>query len=702
MILTVQDMNLFVSTFFGDQISPDEKLYNFATLLIAAFSTLFASLGVMFLVPVGACGMFFFMSVVMISFVYINTKIHKTLLFTILELCLFNFFAYPYVFLKYGSLSVEIPIYFIVGLVYALVLLNGVIRAVYFTSQFLVDIILIYYVFLVRGNISTNYGVEYYLRIECAVISVGVMTALLLRYRMNTLSREFAICEAEREKAKEVSFAKDMFLVNVSHEIRTPLNAIIGTLDMLSDSDVSNRVKDMIYNISNASHALLSITSDLLNFSRINSDYLSTMEERFDMSYMLNDIVNLINVRLMDSNVDFKVHVNAALPKIVVSDQGKLRQLIIYMLTNSMKNTERGYIDLSVDFDYRASDLIYLKIMVSDTGSEIPSDILSSIMAMDEERFNSYDEGDSNFLNLIMCMKICKSMRGSFTCGCELSGGSAFAAEIPLKLEVPNIGGIIGSLNEDVCVNYFVSDDYSGNLREILNSMDVRCHGVINLSEFLKAIERNDCDYFIVDSAIYESIKEELKNSGLEWHKLVVIADDNYSYADEPFEYVLTKPVSVLNLTDLFNHTLNYAIRHQSFHGSFEIPDVSILVVDDNLVNLDVAAGLLEKYSPKIITASGGKEALVALETEDVDLILLDYMMPDMDGIDTLKAIRALPNEKYKEIPIIVLTANVVSGAREMFMEAGFDDYLSKPIEIEKFEKMLVSFLPPDKVRYKT
>ena len=695
-------MNLIISTFFGENISSEEKLYNFATLLISAFSLLYASFGVIFLVPVNVCVVFFGLSVTFIVFVYVNSKVHKHLLFTLIELILSNFVVYPFIFLKYGDLSVETPVYFMVGLVYSLVLLSGVTRAVYFTLQYLIDIIMIYYVFLVRGNVRTDYGVEYYLRIECAVLFVGAVTALLLRYRMKILSNEFDLCEAEREKAKDVSFAKDMFLVNVSHEIRTPLNAIIGTLDMLTDSDIPNKAREMVYNIYNASHALLSITSDLLNFSRINADYVYTVEERFDMSFMLNDIVNLFNVRLMDTNVEFKVKVNAELPKIVLSDQGKLRQMIVYMLTNSMKKTTRGYIDLSVDFEYRASDLIYLKIMVTDSGEGIPADILDSIMEMDEERFNSYDEADSNYLNLIMCMKICKSMRGIFTGHSITNGGSTFTVELPLKLEVPNIGGIIGGLNEEVCVTYFVSDDYSGNLRTILNSMDVRCHGTINLNEFLSAVERNDCDYYIVDSAIYEAIKETLGTVDIEWKKLVVIALDHYSYSDEPFEYVLTKPVSVLNLTDLFNHTLNYALRQQSFRGSFEIPDVSILVVDDNLVNLDVAAGLLAKYSPKIITASGGKEALVALEREDVDMVLLDYMMPDMDGIDTLKAIRSLPNEKYKEIPIIVLTANVVSGAREMFIDAGFDDYLSKPIEIEKFEKMLKTFLPHDKVKYLT
>lgn len=124
------------------------------------------------------------------------------------------------------------------------------------------------------------------------------------------------------------------------------------------------------------------------------------------------------------------------------------------------------------------------------------------------------------------------------------------------------------------------------------------------------------------------------------------------------------------------------------------------MVVDDNMINLEVASGILKKYEAQVVLAASGKECLNYLQDESVDYIFLDYMMPEMDGIDTLKNIRALPNPELKQVPIVALTANAVSGAREMFLEAGFDEYISKPIELHTFERVLRELLDKDKIIY--
>ena len=175
--------------------------------------------------------------------------------------------------------------------------------------------------------------------------------------------------------------------------------------------------------------------------------------------------------------------------------------------------------------------------------------------------------------------------------------------------------------------------------------------------------------------------------------KIVIISGCNYSYSGEPFESVLTRPISSLNVADLINETISYALRKQIFDGKFSIPDAKVLVVDDNLVNLDVAAGILSRYKASVTTVASGEDALSSVQYDKFDIIFLDFMMPGMDGMDTLKAIRNLDIEYAKTVPIISLTANVVSGAREMFLKEGFTDYLSKPIEIDALEKILMEHL---------
>ena len=135
--------------------------------------------------------------------------------------------------------------------------------------------------------------------------------------------------------------------------------------------------------------------------------------------------------------------------------------------------------------------------------------------------------------------------------------------------------------------------------------------------------------------------------------------------------------------------------------GDFTCPDANILVVDDNLTNLNVAGGILRKYGATVLTALSGKECLDILEKEHIDIIYLDYMMPEMNGIDTLECIRKMDGGAFADLPVVSLTANVINGAREMFLEAGFSDFISKPIDIERIERSLKNLLPPELIQYK-
>ena len=170
--------------------------------------------------------------------------------------------------------------------------------------------------------------------------------------------------------------------------------------------------------------------------------------------------------------------------------------------------------------------------------------------------------------------------------------------------------------------------------------------------------------------------------------------DDNVHISNT--QTILTRPIHALNIASLLKNETNSYVREVNRKGGFECPHATLLVVDDNYTNLNVASAILTKYGATVLTALSGKDALRVLSDHEVDMIFLDYMMPEMNGIDTLEHIRKLPGSKFAGMPIIALTANVVSGAREMFLEAGFDDFLAKPISIDKMEKVLRKYLPKD------
>ena len=197
----------------------------------------------------------------------------------------------------------------------------------------------------------------------------------------------------------------------------------------------------------------------------------------------------------------------------------------------------------------------------------------------------------------------------------------------------------------------------------------------------------------------YDIMKDRL--AGLLGPQSVILIGSNILINEESLiRTTFDRPVNCLSLEALLTGRQNSTIRHIGYRGGFICPDAHIMVVDDNLVNLEVATSLLKRYKAKVSVAAGGRECLKMVRQEPVDFIFLDYMMPEMDGIDTLKNIRALHDPQLERVPIVALTANAVSGAREMFLEAGFNEYISKPIERDKFEKVLRSYLPEEKIIY--
>ena len=181
---------------------------------------------------------------------------------------------------------------------------------------------------------------------------------------------------------------------------------------------------------------------------------------------------------------------------------------------------------------------------------------------------------------------------------------------------------------------------------------------------------------------------------------LVIIASLNESISINKVGYVMTRPLHALNVSSvLLNNDSTYA-REVVNKGGFTCPNATILVVDDNLTNLNVASGILRKYKATVLTALSGKEGLDVLRKQHIDIVFLDYMMPEMNGIDTLEAIRSMRDRSVAGLPVVALTANVINGAREMFMEAGFNDFISKPIEIDRLEKSLRTLLPKELLVY--
>jgi CheY-like chemotaxis protein len=250
----------------------------------------------------------------------------------------------------------------------------------------------------------------------------------------------------------------------------------------------------------------------------------------------------------------------------------------------------------------------------------------------------------------------------------------------------------------DCNILFFENSEMEGNvLAKVLKDMNIRFTQVTHNDAFYEECVKEGYTHILLAAERYDGVKETVGEL-LSPQSLILISPTLFYCDDSLIKTTLGRPINCLSIDALLSDKKSSAIWHTIYHGGFICPDAKIMVVDDNMINLEVASGILKKYQAQVVLATSGKECLCYLEENRVDFIFLDYMMPEMDGIDTLKNIRALHEKTGEKVPVVALTANAVSGAREMFLSAGFDEYISKPIELEKFERVLRELLDKDKI----
>ena len=445
-------------------------------------------------------------------------------------------------------------------------------------------------------NIDGTDTDRYYV-VQEVVISLGIIfVSLIVAGIVNSLITEqnHRLLDALRkekrsqQEAEAANMAKSSFLANMSHEIRTPINAILGMNEMILREEKDPAIRGYAGNIQASGNSLLSIVSDVLDISKIESGKLEIIPVDYEVNSLISDCCNMAAGRAKAKELELLVECADNISMKLCGDETHIRQIIMNLLTNAVKYTEKGTVKLIVSGRFTDGGFV-LKVDVSDTGIGIAEENLPQLFTQ-FQRFdlqrNRNIEGTG--LGLSIVKRLCDLMSGTITARSVLGSGSTFTVELPQKV------------------------------------VDSTPCGGVNL---------------------------------------------NYSAGAE-----------------------------HEYHHSFEAPEAKILAVDDLPVNLLVIANLLKETRIKIDTAGSGRECLDKCSQQKYDLILMDHMMPEMDGVQTFEKLHGDKSSPNFETPVIMLTANALAGMREQYMDVGFADYVSKPVRGAKLEEAIRRNLPASQI----
>ncbi|MDR0197653.1 MAG: response regulator [Oscillospiraceae bacterium] len=527
--------------------------------------------------------------------------------------------------------------------------------------------------------------------------TIGIMLTM-----HNTTELNQAIDTAERS-----SRAKSNFLAKMSHEIRTPMNAIIGMSELILRDDISKDAREHVLGIKHASANLMAIINDILDFSKIESGKMEIIPIKYALSSLINDVIEIIRTRVLDKPILFSVNVNSDIPDTLTGDEVRVKQMLLNLLSNACKYCDRGFIKLSIDREFIDDDTVLLIFEVADSGIGIKEEdihnLFGDFVQIDMIKNRSV-EGTG--LGLAITRSFCRAMGGDVSVSSVYGEGSVFKITVPQKYE--NGGGfkrfaLVEDKEKSVLI-YETRDVFAQSISAAMENLGVKYKLVNNQSRFLAEMEENDYDFFFVSSFLLDGTGKIIKKLERDI-KIALISEYGENSIETENVKTLFMPAHAADIADILNNRAkSNEYRHKRHSARFIAPTAKILIVDDINTNLVVAEGLLLPYKMQIDLCKSGKEAIEMVKINQYDIVFMDHMMPEMDGIEATIKIRALngdggeyTEDYYKNLPVIALTANAVSGMREMFLENGFQDFLAKPIDINKLDGVLETWLPKEK-----
>jgi len=501
------------------------------------------------------------------------------------------------------------------------------------------------------------------------------------------------------EELKAASNAKSEFLAKMSHEIRTPMNAIIGMAELALREDMSSSAHEQVITIKQAGTNLLSIINDILDFSKIESGKLEIIPGNYQFSSVVHDVISIIRMKVVDSNLQFVTNIDCNTPNSLLGDEARIRQILLNILSNAVKYTKKGFVSFSVSGEI-TEDTVLLTIDVTDSGKGIKPDDIKKLFGEFVQVDMASNKGiEGTGLGLAITKNLVKMMSGDISVSSEYGKGSIFTIMLPQKILSPEPLAVVKNPEEKSVLVYEKNEIYADSIVCTVDNLGVNCERIENDEMLQEKLKTKKFSFIFVSYSMLGNVRSIIQGLGSKT-QIVVLTEFGNAVADRSLS-VLPMPVHSISVANVLNGVSdNFSYNaNENVTARFTAPKARILIVDDINTNLKVADGLMLPYKMHVDLRLSGIEAIEAVKINNYDLVFMDHMMPEMDGIEATKRIREMGSENphYLNLPIIALTANAVSGTREMFLANGFNDFLSKPIDMVKLNTILAKWLPKEK-----